>query len=85
MAYDALHGLSSKLRSSTDASFDGIYHKLLTMVSSVLSHSSFDNTRHVKYCYVRFSLCQMLQNMLFTMLAWTVCDTLILCQFLVNH
>lgn len=39
VAYDALNGLSSKLRSSADSSFDGMYHKLLTMVSALLSHS----------------------------------------------
>lgn len=33
-AYDALHGISSKLRSSSDASSDELYHKLLTMVSA---------------------------------------------------
>ncbi|KAL8489525.1 hypothetical protein ACS0TY_025441 [Phlomoides rotata] len=40
VAYDALHGLSSKLRNSADASFDGIYHKLLTMFTGYLSGPS---------------------------------------------
>ncbi|KAL0339670.1 UNVERIFIED_CONTAM: RRP12-like protein [Sesamum radiatum] len=40
VAYDALHGISSKLRSSSDASYDGLYHKLLTMITGYLSGSS---------------------------------------------
>ncbi|PIN24573.1 hypothetical protein CDL12_02689 [Handroanthus impetiginosus] len=39
-AYDALHAISSKLQSSTDASFDGLYHKLVTMIIGYLSGSS---------------------------------------------
>ncbi|KAK6149141.1 hypothetical protein DH2020_016666 [Rehmannia glutinosa] len=39
-AYDALHGISFKLRSSSDASCDGLYHKLLTMITGYLSGSS---------------------------------------------
>ncbi|KAI3472201.1 hypothetical protein Pfo_029689 [Paulownia fortunei] len=39
-AYDALHAISSKLRSSSDASCDGVYHKLLTMFTGYLSGSS---------------------------------------------
>ncbi|KAL0453112.1 UNVERIFIED_CONTAM: RRP12-like protein [Sesamum latifolium] len=37
VAYDALHGISSKLRSSSDASYDGLYHKLLTIVEDLCS------------------------------------------------
>ncbi|XP_011075328.1 RRP12-like protein isoform X1 [Sesamum indicum] len=40
VAYDALHGISSKLRSSSDASYEGLYHKLLTMITGYLSGSS---------------------------------------------
>ncbi|GER25863.1 pentatricopeptide repeat-containing family protein [Striga asiatica] len=40
VAYDALRGLSSKLRSSSDASSKGPYHKLLTMITGYLSGSS---------------------------------------------
>ncbi|XP_047960538.1 RRP12-like protein isoform X1 [Salvia hispanica] len=39
-AYDALHGLSSKLRSSTDSSSKELYHKLITMIAGYLSGSS---------------------------------------------
>ncbi|KAK6124849.1 hypothetical protein DH2020_041409 [Rehmannia glutinosa] len=39
-AYDALHGISFKLRSSSDASCDGLYRKLLTMITGYLSGSS---------------------------------------------
>ncbi|XP_057783845.1 uncharacterized protein LOC131001469 isoform X1 [Salvia miltiorrhiza] len=39
-AYDALHGLSSKLRSSADSSSDELYHKLITMITGYLSGSS---------------------------------------------
>ncbi|KAH6779701.1 hypothetical protein C2S52_010938 [Perilla frutescens var. hirtella] len=39
-AYDALHGISSKLRSSTDASSDVLYHKLITMIIGYLSGPS---------------------------------------------
>lgn len=31
-AYEALHGISTKLRSSTDASSNELYHKLISMV-----------------------------------------------------
>ncbi|KAK4412945.1 RRP12-like protein [Sesamum alatum] len=40
VAYDALYGISSKLRSSSDASYEGLYHKLLTMITGYLSGSS---------------------------------------------
>ncbi|KAL8041431.1 hypothetical protein ABFS82_10G163500 [Erythranthe guttata] len=39
-AYDALNGISSKLRSSSDASSDGLYHKLITMITGYLSGPS---------------------------------------------
>ncbi|KAL6505963.1 hypothetical protein OROHE_022682 [Orobanche hederae] len=39
-AYDALNGLSSKLRSSSDASYEGLYHKLLSSITGYLSGSS---------------------------------------------
>lgn len=37
-AYDALHGISTKLRSSTDASSNELYHKLISMVRATLSY-----------------------------------------------
>ncbi|CAA0812760.1 ARM repeat superfamily protein [Striga hermonthica] len=40
VAYDALRGLSSKLRCSSDASSEGPYHKLFTMITGYLSGSS---------------------------------------------
>ncbi|KAG8367013.1 hypothetical protein BUALT_Bualt16G0028200 [Buddleja alternifolia] len=39
-AYDALHGISSKLRNSSDVSLDGLYHKFLSMITGYLSGSS---------------------------------------------
>ncbi|KAL3632483.1 hypothetical protein CASFOL_025467 [Castilleja foliolosa] len=39
-AYEALDGLSSKLRSSSNASYEGLYHKLLNMLRGYLSGSS---------------------------------------------
>lgn len=39
-AYDALHGISSELRSSTDASSDELYQKLITMIIGYLSGPS---------------------------------------------
>ncbi|KAL3841265.1 hypothetical protein ACJIZ3_025856 [Penstemon smallii] len=39
-AYDTLNGISSKLRDSSDATCDGPYHKLITMLTGYLSGSS---------------------------------------------
>ncbi|KAG6427084.1 hypothetical protein SASPL_111324 [Salvia splendens] len=39
-AYDALHGLSSKLRGSADSSSKELYHILITMITGYLSGSS---------------------------------------------